>query len=118
RRHSALGQQRERYCPCDPREYAGRRLRHRPADHPPPAQHPADAYRAAGLPRPHHRESRPDDAALWRREEPVMTKLRLAAIPDDRPVKITTEIQATVHRDLVMYAEILARANGEAASPD
>lgn len=47
-----------------------------------------------------------------------MTKLRLAAIPDDRPVKITTEIQATVHRDLVMYAEILARANGEAASLD
>lgn len=47
-----------------------------------------------------------------------MTKLRLAAIPDDRPVKITTEIPATVHRDLVMYAEILARASGEAVSLD
>lgn len=38
-----------------------------------------------------------------------MTKLRLSAIPDDKPVKITVELPAAVHRDLVAYAEILAR---------
>jgi hypothetical protein len=30
-----------------------------------------------------------------------MTKLKLSAIPDDRPVKITVELPAAVHRDLV-----------------
>ena len=29
-----------------------------------------------------------------------MTKLRLTAIPDDRPVKITVELPAPVFRDL------------------
>lgn len=47
-----------------------------------------------------------------------MTKLRLSAIPDDKPVKITVELPAAVHRDLVAYAEILARASGDAAPPD
>lgn len=47
-----------------------------------------------------------------------MTRLRLSAIPDDRPVKITVELPAAVHRDLVAYAEILARSNGEAKPPD
>jgi hypothetical protein len=31
-----------------------------------------------------------------------MTKLKLSAIPDDRPVKITVELPAAVHRDLVV----------------
>ncbi|KPG02081.1 small protein [Rhodopseudomonas sp. AAP120] len=47
-----------------------------------------------------------------------MTKLRLSAIPDDRPVKITVELPAAVHRDLVVYAEILARSNGDTPPPD
>lgn len=47
-----------------------------------------------------------------------MTKLKLSAIPDDRPVKITAELPAAVHRDLVAYAEILARTNGEKTPPD
>lgn len=47
-----------------------------------------------------------------------MTKLKLSAIPDDRPVKVTVELSAAVHRDLVAYAEILARTNREAAPPD
>lgn len=38
-----------------------------------------------------------------------MIKLKLSAIPDDRPVKITVELPATVHRDLVAYAEVLGR---------
>ena len=47
-----------------------------------------------------------------------MTKLKLSAIPDDKPVKITIELPAAIHRDLVAYAEILARTSGAAASPD
>jgi hypothetical protein len=29
-----------------------------------------------------------------------MTKLKIAALPDDKPVKVTIELPATVHRDL------------------
>lgn len=47
-----------------------------------------------------------------------MTKLRLSVLPDDKPVKITVELPAAVHRDLIAYAEILARAAGDAAPPD
>lgn len=47
-----------------------------------------------------------------------MTKLKLSAIPDDRPVKITVELPAAVHRDLVAYAEILARTAGDKVPPD
>ena len=47
-----------------------------------------------------------------------MTKLKLSAIPDDKPVKITVELPAAVHRDLVAYAQILARTAGDAAPPD
>lgn len=47
-----------------------------------------------------------------------MTKLRLSALPDDKPVKPTVELPAAVHRDLVAYAEILGRTSGDAALPD
>lgn len=47
-----------------------------------------------------------------------MIKLRLSALPDDKPVKIAIELPAAVHRDLVAYAEILARTSGEGAPPD
>lgn len=47
-----------------------------------------------------------------------MTKLRLSAILDDKPVKITVELPASVHRDLVAYAEILGQARGEAGPLD
>ena len=42
-----------------------------------------------------------------------MAKLKLAALNDDKPVKVTVELPATVHRDLVAYAEILARERGQ-----
>lgn len=42
-----------------------------------------------------------------------MTKLKLSAIPDDRPVKIAIELPAAVHRDLVAYAEVLGRETGQ-----
>ncbi|MBY5841278.1 DUF2274 domain-containing protein [Rhizobium leguminosarum] len=47
-----------------------------------------------------------------------MMKLRLSAIPDDRPVKITVELPAAVFRDLQAYAVILARTAGEDVKPD
>ncbi len=36
-----------------------------------------------------------------------MAKLKLGPIADDKPVKITLELPARLHRDLVAYAEIL-----------
>jgi hypothetical protein len=41
-----------------------------------------------------------------------MTKLKLAAIKDDRPVKLTIQLAASVHRDLVAYAQALGRETG------
>ena len=46
-----------------------------------------------------------------------MPKLKLSAVPDDRPVKITVELPAAVHRDLVAYADVLGRQNGQKVSP-
>lgn len=40
-----------------------------------------------------------------------MTKLKLTAVPDDRPVKLSIELPAPVHHDLVAYVEALARAD-------
>ncbi len=42
-----------------------------------------------------------------------MTKLKLGAIPDDKPVKVTLELPAALHRDLVTYAELLSRESGQ-----
>ena len=44
-----------------------------------------------------------------------MAKLKLGTIPDGRPVKLTVELAADVHRDLVAYAQALARETGQAA---
>jgi hypothetical protein len=38
-----------------------------------------------------------------------MAKLKLGTIADDRPVKLTVKFPAAVHRDLLAYAEVLAR---------
>jgi hypothetical protein len=43
-----------------------------------------------------------------------MTKLKLSVIPDDKPVKVTVELPAALHRDLVTYAEVLSRETGQA----
>jgi hypothetical protein len=45
-----------------------------------------------------------------------MAKLKITALNDDKPVKVTVELPATVHRDLVAYAEILARQSGQPVS--
>ncbi len=46
-----------------------------------------------------------------------MAKLKLSAIPDDRPVKLTIELPAAVHRDLVVYAEVFAQEHGQRIDP-
>ncbi len=43
-----------------------------------------------------------------------MTKLKLGAIADGKPVKLTVELPANIHRNLVAYAELLARETGQA----
>jgi hypothetical protein len=43
-----------------------------------------------------------------------MAKLKLAGLTEDKPVKVTLELPASVHRDLVSYAEVLA---GQSSQP-
>ena len=45
-----------------------------------------------------------------------MSKLKLSAIEDDKPVKLTIELPAAVHRDLIAYAEVLAEETGKPPS--
>ncbi|MGJ4950070.1 DUF2274 domain-containing protein [Bradyrhizobium sp. HKCCYLS20291] len=40
-------------------------------------------------------------------------KLKISALPDDKPVKISVELPARVHRDLLAYAEIVARDSAQ-----
>ena len=48
-----------------------------------------------------------------------MSKLKLGPLADDRPVKLTVELPAAVHRDLVAYAAALgAEMGGEAVAPE
>ena len=42
-----------------------------------------------------------------------MTKLKLGPLADDKPVKVSVELPASVHRDLVAYAEVLGRTTGQ-----
>ena len=46
-----------------------------------------------------------------------MTKLKLGPLADDKPVRVTVELPAAVHRDLVAYAEALGRETGQSAEP-
>lgn len=41
-----------------------------------------------------------------------MPKLKLAEIFDDKPVKVTLELPAKLHRDLAVYAQVLGRETG------
>lgn len=44
-----------------------------------------------------------------------MSKLKLGPITDEKPVRLTVELPAQVHRDLLIYAELL---NRETAPPE
>jgi hypothetical protein len=45
-----------------------------------------------------------------------MEKLKLS-VPDDKPVKLSVELPAAIHRDLVAYAEVLGRMSGQSVEP-
>lgn len=47
-----------------------------------------------------------------------MTKLKLADLADDTPVKRTIAFPADLYRDITEYGAILAAQTGEAAAPD
>jgi hypothetical protein len=43
-----------------------------------------------------------------------MPKLKLSAVLDDKPVKLTIDVPAAIHRDLASYAELLTKETGQA----
>ena len=45
-----------------------------------------------------------------------MAKLKLGPLVDDRPVKVSVELPGPLHRDLLAYAEVLARETGQPVS--
>ena len=45
-----------------------------------------------------------------------MAKLKIAGLCVDKRVKVAVELPANVHRDLVVYAEILATQSGQSIS--
>ena len=46
-----------------------------------------------------------------------MSKLKLGPITDEKPVRVTRDLPPAVHRDLVAYAEALARETGAVVEP-
>lgn len=44
-------------------------------------------------------------------------RLKLGAILDERPVRLTVELPADVHRSLIAYGEALAKATGQSIDP-
>ncbi|MDF2094933.1 DUF2274 domain-containing protein [Aquibaculum arenosum] len=42
-----------------------------------------------------------------------MTKLKLGPLADNKPVKVTVELPAPLHRDLIAYSEVLARESDQ-----
>jgi len=42
-----------------------------------------------------------------------MAKLKIGTLRDDKPVKLSIELPASVHRDLVVYAKALADESGQ-----
>ncbi len=47
-----------------------------------------------------------------------MSQLRLGPIADDKPVKMTIELPASVHRDLLDYARAHAAQTGQSTAPE
>lgn len=46
-----------------------------------------------------------------------MSKLKLSPLADDKPVRLTVELPAGTHRDLVAYAQVLGRESDQAIEP-
>lgn len=41
-----------------------------------------------------------------------MARLKLGGIEDDKPVRLSIELPAALHRDLIAYGEAIARQSG------
>lgn len=46
-----------------------------------------------------------------------MSGLKLAGLPDDTPVKMSVELPAEIHRDLMRYGALLSEAEGRPFTP-
>lgn len=46
-----------------------------------------------------------------------MSRLKITAIPDDTPVKVTSEVPAAVHLDLIDYGKAMAEGGGKPTDP-
>jgi hypothetical protein len=46
-----------------------------------------------------------------------VSKLKLGPLADDKPVRLTIELPAATHRDLVSYAKVLAGETGQMTEP-
>ncbi len=44
-----------------------------------------------------------------------MSKLKLGPIADDKPLKVQVELPAALHQDLIDYAHLLGREQGQSA---
>jgi hypothetical protein len=42
-----------------------------------------------------------------------MARLKLSALADDKPVRVTLDLPASLHRTLTDYAAVLARESGQ-----
>jgi len=45
-----------------------------------------------------------------------MSKLKISGIEDDKLVTVTIKLPAAIHRDLLAYADVLARETGQSIS--
>lgn len=43
-----------------------------------------------------------------------MTRLKIGTIEDDKPIKLTIELPAAIHRNLIAYADAIGRESGQA----
>jgi type IV secretory pathway VirB10-like protein len=110
-------QHRQRYRPgAAPRQFRFPQP-DRSANRAPQSQCPADVDNPAGIPGSRHRQPRSGPCALSKLWRNAVPKLKLGTILDDRPVKLSIELPAQVNRDLIAYAEVLARETGQTIEP-
>jgi hypothetical protein len=46
-----------------------------------------------------------------------MARLKIGAIADDTPVKLSVVLPAPIHRDLVSYAQAMSKESGQSIEP-